>query len=109
MVSWFFRARVARAPLDAATGAPASGPAPLREPEPETARRSPALHHPISLLMAVSRFVSVLRWGPAPPRPAVFPGAAGSQPRWPPPREGSERLFAREPSTQWPKTLRRRD
>src|SRR5436190_818103 len=38
--------------LDTATGAPASGPAPLGEPEPETPGRRPALRHP---LVAVSR------------------------------------------------------
>src|SRR5439155_24399158 len=40
--------------LDTATGAPASGPAPLREPEPETPGRRPALRHSMSPLVAVS-------------------------------------------------------
>jgi len=38
-----------------ATGAPASGPAPMHEAEPKTPGRRPALRHPISLLVAVSR------------------------------------------------------
>src|SRR5437773_12171447 len=40
--------------LDTATGAPASGPAALREPEPETPGRRPALRHSMSPLVAVS-------------------------------------------------------
>src|SRR5436190_23368702 len=40
--------------LDAATGAPAAGPAPLREPEPETPGRRPALRHSMFPLVAVS-------------------------------------------------------
>ena len=48
-----FHARDALESLDTATGAPASGPAPFREPEPETPGRTPALHHRISLLVAV--------------------------------------------------------
>src|SRR5437762_11842353 len=108
MVSWFFCARIARAHLDTATGAPASGTAPLHEPEPETPDRRSALHDPISPLVAVSRFVTVLGRGPAPPRLAVFLGAVGSQPRWPPSRQRSVRLCARAPSAQQPKTLRRR-
>src|SRR5438876_2378183 len=50
---------VKRAHLDTATGAPASGPAPLHEPEPETPGRRPALHRPISPLVAGSRYGSV--------------------------------------------------
>src|SRR5437762_1152577 len=45
---------VGGAHLDTATGAPASGPAPLREPEPETPRRRPALRHSMFPLLAVS-------------------------------------------------------
>src|SRR6266404_1873858 len=44
--------------LDTTTGAPASGPALLPEPEPETPgrrRRRPALRHSISRLVPVSR------------------------------------------------------
>src|SRR5207247_8087365 len=41
--------------LDTASGAPASGTAPLHEPEPKAPGRRPALCHPISLLVAVSR------------------------------------------------------
>src|SRR6266516_3360298 len=44
-----------RAHLETATGAPASGPAPLHEPEPETPGRKPALHHPIFPFVAGSR------------------------------------------------------
>ena len=44
-----------RAHLDTATGAPVSGPAPLREPEPETPGRRPALRHSMFPLLAVSR------------------------------------------------------
>src|SRR5437773_12146616 len=39
-----FHARDALESLDTATGAPASGPAPFHEPEPETPGRRPALH-----------------------------------------------------------------
>src|SRR5437773_4096161 len=44
-----------RAHLDPATGALASGPAPLHEPEREMPGRRPALHHTSSPLVAVSR------------------------------------------------------
>src|SRR5438034_11216718 len=54
-----FHFHVSRAHLDTATGAPASGPAPLHEPEPETPGRRPALHRPISPLVAVARYASV--------------------------------------------------
>jgi hypothetical protein len=47
--------RMSRAHLDTATGAPASGPAPLRETEPEMPDRRPALRHSMSPLVAVSR------------------------------------------------------
>src|SRR5882724_1458066 len=45
---------VSKAHFDTATGAPASGTAPLHEPEPETPDRRPALRHSISAFVAVS-------------------------------------------------------
>src|SRR2546425_6021434 len=54
-----FHAQDALELLDTATGAPASGPAPSHEPEPETPGRRPALRHSISPLVAVSRCARV--------------------------------------------------
>src|SRR5437867_4243496 len=51
MTSKKIEAMLGGAHLDTATGAPASGPAPLREPEPETPGRRPALRHWMSPLV----------------------------------------------------------